>query len=149
MPFDDLQAAAFGADYTAGFPGVRPSDRRRRAGRTATHTGRAAEEQVKRRYQKRGGVVLAERWRPGRDYGGGEVDLIIDMGGVIAFVEVKARRTREDAAYAVSPAQWRRLEAAALRFMMVAETGEADMRFDVALCGRDGTMEVIENARMM
>jgi putative endonuclease len=145
MPFDDLQTAAFGSAL-----GGTPADaRKRRAGRGAGHAGRAAEERVRRWYEARGATVLAERWRPGRDYGGGEVDLIVRHGGAVAFVEVKARRTRAEAANSITPAQWRRLEAAALRFMMLHKTGEADLRFDVALCGRDGTMEVIENARMM
>lgn len=146
MPFNDLQIAAFGpaSDRRAGLDGLK-----RRAGRVAGHAGRAAEERVRRRYERLGAEVLAERWRPGRDFGGGEVDLVARDRGVLVFVEVKARRTRADAAHAVTAAQWRRLEAAALRFMMLHETGEADMRFDVALCGRDGTMEVIENARMI
>ncbi len=144
MPFDDLQAAAFGR------PGFAPPmDRRKRAGRVAGLAGRAAEERARRWYERRGATILAERWRAGREFGGGEIDLIARDGDVIVFVEVKARRTCAHAAEAISPAQWRRLEAAALRFMVDAKTGEADMRFDVALCGRDGCMEVIENARMM
>lgn len=140
---------AFNDGESAGAGPAKPDPHRRRVGRGAAHTGRAAEARVRRLYERLGARVLAERWRPGRDYGGGEVDLIVRLDGVVVFVEVKARRTRAEAADAISPAQWRRLEAAALRFMMTLETGEADMRFDVALCGRDGTVEVIENARMM
>jgi len=123
--------------------------RKRTSGRLALHTGRAAEERARRWYERRGSVVLAERWRPGREYGGGEVDLIFRHGDTIVFVEVKARRSCMDAAYSISAAQWRRLEAAALRFMTIHGTRETNMQFDVALCGRDGAMEIVENARMM
>lgn len=47
----------------------------------------------------------------------GEVDLIIKRGKVIAFVEVKARKTRDDAAYAITDRQKKRIEGAAGLFL--------------------------------
>ena len=66
--------------------------------------------------------------------------------GMLVFVEVKRRR-RPIVDDPVGEAQWRRLEATALRYMMEAETGDAPMRFDLALVGADGVTEVTRNAR--
>jgi putative endonuclease len=64
----------------------------------------------------------------------------------VVFVEVKARRTRDAAAGAVSPAQWRRLGAAAERWLAEQATGAPDCRFDVVLVDGAGVAERVENA---
>ncbi|MEM1313034.1 MAG: YraN family protein [Pseudomonadota bacterium] len=126
---------------------IAPSSARRRSrGRAAGATGRGAEAAVARRYACAGWREVARNWRPGRLHGGGEIDLILRRGQVLAFVEVKARRTLEQAAHAVSPAQRGRIEAAAIRFAELEEALHLDLRFDVALCDRDGRMEILENA---
>lgn len=43
----------------------------------------------------------------------GEIDLIALKGGIVAFVEVKARRRRDDAIAAVTPHAWQRIARAA------------------------------------
>ena len=121
------------------------SARRRRA---AVHAGRAAEETTARRYAARGWRVIARNWRAGREWGGGEIDLVVENRGVLAFVEVKARRTIAAAAESLRPAQRRRLIAAAEKFLAVHDAGDRDVRFDVALLDRWGRFEVIENAIM-
>ena len=113
-----------------------------RAGRTAYQNGLAAEEIAAGLYLREGGRVLAERWRCPE----GEIDLIVDLAGVVVFVEVKARRTRDAAAGAVSPAQWRRLGAAAERWLAEQATGAPDCRFDVVLVDGAGVAERVENA---
>ncbi|HUF55838.1 MAG TPA: YraN family protein [Thermohalobaculum sp.] len=115
-------------------------------GRRALRAGAAAEDAAARRYEAMGGRVLARRWRAPE----GELDLVVLQGGVLVFVEVKLRRVLhgDDP---VGEAQWRRLEAAASRYMMGHGelTGAArGCRFDLALAGPDGSLEVIENARM-
>lgn len=135
MPFDSLAEA-----------GGQVGDRRRRRGRAAGVTGRSAEAAVERRYARAGWRLLARNWRPGRAHGGGEIDLILRRDDVIAFVEVKARRSLEEAAHALRPDQLARLEAAAMRFAELAQAGSLDLRFDLALCDRHGRMEVLENA---
>lgn len=105
--------------------------------------GLAGEDATVRFYEARGAEVLARRWRAPE----GEIDLIVRDGGVIAFVEVKTGRgaLRRDG---ITARQWARLEAAAMRYMLHAETGDAPVRFDAAFVGPDGAVDVVENARM-
>ena len=110
--------------------------------RSAHHTGLAAEEAVLALYRAEGAWPLAVRWRCLE----GEIDLILRVGPTIVFVEVKARRAHAAAAEAISPAQWRRLHAAASRFLAEAGDPNAICRFDVALVDRAGGIERLENA---
>jgi putative endonuclease len=119
-----------------------------RRGNAARLAGLAAEDAVGRWYAERGGVIEARNWRAPRADGGGEIDLIVRLGDMIVFVEVKAGRsalTRD----VIRPSQWARLEKAALRYTITRETGEAPLRFDAAFVGPDGAVAVVENARGM
>ncbi len=127
-------------------PTPRPLDARVRRGRTAQHTGRAAEERTLRRYLAAGWRLAARNWRAGRAYGNGELDLVFERDGWFAFVEVKCRRSLEEAAGAVAPAQYERMVAAAYRFLETTGRSGADMRFDLAIADRAGRFHVIENA---
>jgi len=129
------------------------TDRARR-GAQAHRTGLAAEETAARLATERGLTVIERRYRTPH----GEIDLIAAGPGLIVFVEVKARRSRDEAAHAITPRQWQRLQAAALHFMAVYHTPTnlpdpapsntgPDLRFDVVLVGRDGLARWIENAR--
>jgi putative endonuclease len=64
----------------------------------------------------------------------GEVDLVVRRGRVVAFVEVKARQTREGAADSISPTQRRRIVRAAAQYI-AAHPALAEMthRFDAVL----------------
>lgn len=118
---------------------------RRRRGRANWQSGAAAEDAAARDYAARGGIVRGRRLRTPE----GEIDLIVDLDGVLVFVEVK-RRASETFDSPVSERQWRRLENAALHYMMRLqnETGVQPVcRFDVALAGPDGRLRIIENAR--
>jgi putative endonuclease len=55
----------------------------------------------------------------GRSYvvRGGEIDIIARRGSAVAFVEVKARPTLEDALIAVTPAKQRRISIAARHWL--------------------------------
>lgn len=129
-----------------------PSRSRQRARHHARHRGRmswqsgvAAEQATARHYQARGGTVRAERFRTAE----GELDLVIDLHGVLVFVEVK-RRSAQHADSPISERQWQRLANAALQYMVTIqnETGvQPSCRFDVVLVGQDGRLRVIENAR--
>ena len=64
----------------------------------------------------------------------GEIDLIARRGSTIAFVEVKARPTRDVALEAVSPRQARRMVAAARYWLSLQPPATAgDWRFDIVV----------------
>jgi putative endonuclease len=111
-----------------------------RRGRRAYRAGLEAEEQVSGHYAARGATILARRWRVAE----GEIDLVVAWPGTVAFVEVKSGL---HAVEAISERQWQRLEAAALRFTVEHETGDAVVRFDAAFVGIDGALDIVENAR--
>jgi len=77
--------------------------------------GDAGEHHARRRFEDAGYACLAEQWRCPE----GELDLVMRRGDELVFVEVKVRRSGLiDAEQAVTPAQRRRLLAAAQAFLM-------------------------------
>ncbi|SPF77618.1 YraN family protein [Pseudoprimorskyibacter insulae] len=114
-------------------------------GRTAYHSGLAAEDTVSRMYDRRGLVETRRRWR-GK---GGEIDLIFADGDTVVFVEVKKSRTHDRAAQMLSMRQQQRLCRAAEEYLGTQPRGSlTDARFDVALVDGYGNVEVIENGIM-
>ena len=77
----------------------------------------------------------------------GELDLIAERDGLLAFIEVKARPSLRDAAFALQPRQRARLVGAAEAWLAINPGhGAAGMRFDVMLVAADGTVRRIANA---
>lgn len=114
-----------------------------KSGRTAYLNGLAAEDIAVRLYEAQQGKVLEQRWKRRE----GEIDLIVSIGGVIVFVEVKARKTLNDAAYALSAKQTERLFNVAARYLADSGLGlNTETRFDLVLVDRQGGAEIIENA---
>lgn len=111
-------------------------------GGTAFHNGMAAEDIAARAYEARGGTVLARRWKVPE----GEIDLVVEMGGVIVFVEVKARKAMAAAIAALQPAQQARLVACAEQYLAKMATLNSACRFDLAAVDQMGRIEIIENA---
>jgi putative endonuclease len=96
----------------------------------AFRTGLSAEARAAAYLMAKGYRILAKRFRT--PYG--EIDLVARRRNLIAFVEVKARATLEDAAYAVTPRQQRRIIDAAQAWLMThPEHAEFDLRFDAML----------------
>ena len=121
-------------------------ERGRRLGRRNHLSGASAEDQVARVYQRKGAQIRDRRCRTPE----GELDIVTQIGDILIFVEVKKRKNVRSPDAPVSARQWQRLESAALHYMMQyqKETGVQPVcRFDVALTGRDGAVEIIENAR--
>jgi putative endonuclease len=99
---------------------------------SALRLGRAAEQAAAVYLERRGWCMLGRNVRVGR----GELDLIMRRGPVLAFVEVKARRTRtcgapEDAVSPRKQHQIARLAELWLASRPWALRGVADVRFDI------------------
>lgn len=111
--------------------------------KAADARGRAAERRAASALAEQGWQVLAQRVRTPA----GELDLVAEREGLLAFIEVKARATLGEAAFALGPAQRRRLLAAAEAWLAVNPGhGAAGMRFDVLLVDAEGRVRRIADA---
>lgn len=109
----------------------------------ADRRGRAAEARATAALEAEGWRVLARRARTGL----GELDLVAEREGLLAFIEVKARPTLTEAAFALGPAQQRRLAAAAEAWMAANPGhGAAGVRFDLLLVDAAGAVRRIADA---
>lgn len=96
----------------------------------AFRTGLSAENRAAAWLIATGYRIVARRFRTPF----GEIDIVARKRGLLAFVEVKARATLDDAAYAVTPRQQRRIIDAAQAWLMAhPEHAGFDLRFDVVL----------------
>lgn len=104
--------------------------------------GRQAEAFVAAGWASKGFTLLGQRVRTPA----GEIDLVVADAETLVFIEVKARLTFAEAAYAVSQRQQSRLLAAADYVLaLYPDWCRPATRFDVALvCG--GMVEQIEDA---
>ncbi len=105
--------------------------------------GRWGEDKAAAWYRQRGWEVLDRNWRGT----GGELDLVLTLGGTVVFCEVKTRST---AAYghpaeAVDQRKQQRIRALAVQWLRQYDEHPAELRFDVA-CVLNGRLEVLEGA---
>lgn len=97
---------------------------------TSHATGMAAEWSARGLLESKNYRILAHRYKTK----GGEIDLVAKRGDHLAFVEVKRRKTQEEAAYAVLPRQQARIAVAAEIFLGEhAELAHCSASFDVIL----------------
>ena len=96
----------------------------------AFQTGLSAESRAAAWLIAKGYRILARRYRT--PYG--EIDIVARRRNLLAFAEVKARATLDDAAYAVTPRQQQRIIDAASAWLMAhPEHASFDLRFDAML----------------
>jgi putative endonuclease len=96
----------------------------------AFRTGLSAEARAAAYLMAKGYRILARRFRTPH----GEIDLIAKRRNLIAFIEVKARATLDEAAFAVTPRQQQRIIDAAQGWLIAhPEHAELELRFDAIL----------------
>src|SRR6201991_1708466 len=96
----------------------------------AFRTGLSAEARAGAYLMAKGYRILAKRFRT--PYG--EIDIVARRRNLLAFVEVKARASLDEAAYAVTPRNQRRIIDAAQAWLMThPEHADFELRFDVVL----------------
>jgi putative endonuclease len=77
----------------------------------------------------------------------GEVDIVARRDAELVFVEVKARRRLDDAAWSITPRQQKRIVAAAEAWLADhPDDGACNIRFDVILVARTGHAQHIPAA---
>ncbi|WP_270938146.1 YraN family protein [Falsiroseomonas oryzae] len=111
--------------------------------KAADRRGRHAEDRAAGALEADGWRVLARRVRTPA----GEIDLVAERDGLLAFVEVKARATLGEAAFALGAGQRARLLAAAEAWMAAHPGhGAAGVRFDVVVVDAAGRLRRIADA---
>lgn len=79
--------------------------------------------------QAKGYRILARRYLRA----GGEIDLVVRRGGVLVFVEVKARPSHDEALASITPGKLARISRAARAFLAGMPGGAAIVRCDAVL----------------
>ena len=96
----------------------------------AFRTGLSAETRAAAFLMAKGYRILIKRFRT--PYG--EIDIVARRRNLLVFVEVKARASLDEAAYAVTPRQQARIIAAAQAWLMAhPEHADFELRFDAML----------------
>ena len=100
----------------------------------AFQTGLSAEARAATWLMAKGYRILAKRFRT--PYG--EIDIVARRRNLLAFIEVKARASLDEAAYAVTPRQQARIINAAQAWLQVwlaahPEHADFELRFDAML----------------
>lgn len=109
---------------------------------TTSRTGQAAERAAEAYLQARGLRLVARNWR----CRGGEVDLVMQHGNTLVFVEVRARAGAGfgGAAASITAAKRARVVLAARHYLAV-HGGDAPCRFD-ALLIQGGRVDWLQGA---
>jgi putative endonuclease len=116
-------------------PPVNRSEARKSRGSAAFRRGHGKERWAAWWLRLKGYRILAINWRSVA----GEIDLVARRGGRLAIIEVKQRADHADAAFALRPAQLRRLARAAALFVAQRPAlANLSIGFDLISFGRRG-----------
>lgn len=120
---------------------------KRERGEKARKKGSAAENAAVLLLQLKGYKILERNFKPPRGTGAGEIDIIALKHKTLVFVEVKQRKTSDDAAYSIDGFVKKRRIAGARYFLMLhGEYETFEMRFDAVLFGNGKLPQHIKNA---
>ena len=120
---------------------------KRERGEKARKKGSAAENAAVLLLQLKGYKILERNFKPPRGTGAGEIDIISIKHKTLVFVEVKQRKTSDDAAYSIDGFVKKRRIAGARYFLMLhGEYETFEMRFDAVLFGNGKLPQHIKNA---
>lgn len=117
-----------------------------RAKRQAAYRkGLGAEANAADMLDRLGFKILSHRYRSPA----GEIDLVAAKDGHLSFVEVKARKTLDEAAWSVTPRQQRRIvDAAGYWLQAYPEYSNCDMSFDAILYAQNSAEYITDAFRM-
>ncbi len=102
-----------------------PSEKRTRAERS----GRRAETLAAWAYRLKGFEIMDRRYKAA----GGEIDLVARKGPLLVFIEVKRRAAMDEALFAVTYKNRRRMEQAVKSWLARhSRLAQSDVRFDIA-----------------
>ena len=109
--------------------------------KTSSAVGRAAEEAARAYLRKKGLRILRRNYRNRR----GEVDIIAEDDNELIFIEVRRRKSADDAAESITAAKRQKLLAAA-KVYLAAHGGDCACRFDAVLVDDNGKIHWLKNA---
>lgn len=111
--------------------------------KTSYSIGLQAEKRAKELLEAKQYQILAHRYKTEA----GEIDLVAKRGDHLAFVEVKKRKTHEEAAYSILPRQKARIAMAAELFLSEhLSLSSCSASFDVILVSQAQRCAHIEQA---
>ena len=122
---------------------ARNKNRSRSDRQNAYRLGLSAEGRAAFFLRLKGWRILARRYKAAT----GEIDIVAVKGDTVAFVEVKARASRDAALLAITPAAQRRIASAARVWQAENPWSVAyTLRFDAVLAGRGFRLSHVQNA---
>lgn len=109
-------------------------------GKTGKETGDAAEDQARSHLEGAGLRVVEKNYRCRR----GEIDLIMQQGNTLVFVEVRYRRNAHfgSAAESVTATKQQRIITAASHYLACSKQTNAACRFDVVAISGEGRQQL-------
>ncbi len=104
--------------------------------------GLKAEKMAALYLKTKGYQILEERYKTAY----GEIDIIARKKNIIAFIEVKARQTKQQALESITPRMQKRISDSAFYYISQNEAEDNDYRFDVMTVTPPFSIDHLEHA---